>query len=108
MQIAKTPLLTGTIVVASREGKEKTDRDAYLQGIGSLMYLMLGTQPDIAFAVGLLARFSTDPLVHHKALMDHVYQYVNHTANYAIKYGGFRTAAEGWRDGDYATTDANC
>ena len=34
---------------------------SYLTIIGSLMYLMLGTRPDIAYAVGTLSRFSAKP-----------------------------------------------
>ena len=34
---------------------------SYLTVIGSLMYLMLGTCPDIAYAVGALSHFSAKP-----------------------------------------------
>ena len=38
---------------------------SYLMVIGSLMYAMLGTWPDLAFAVGLLSHFSTAPTSAH-------------------------------------------
>ncbi|SCZ92726.1 BZ3501_MvSof-1269-A2-R1_C48g00251 [Microbotryum saponariae] len=38
-------------------------RSWYLQAIGSLLYISLGTRPDIAFAVSYLARFATTPVV---------------------------------------------
>ena len=37
----------------------------YLNGIGALMYLAQCTRPDIAFAVNLLARFSSEPTRRH-------------------------------------------
>ena len=33
----------------------------YSQAIGSLMYAMTSTRPDIAFAVGRLSRFTCNP-----------------------------------------------
>src|SRR5436190_22728581 len=40
----------------NKEGKEQ-----YQQGVGSLLYLMLGTRPDIVFAVAILSRFTAYP-----------------------------------------------
>ena len=37
----------------------------YKQLIGALMYLAVATRPDIAYAVGVLARFSADPGAAH-------------------------------------------
>jgi hypothetical protein len=37
--------------------------------IGSLMYLMVGTRPDIAFALGTLSGFTSRPQSHHQAAL---------------------------------------
>ena len=37
----------------------------YLNAIGALMYLTQCTRPDIAFAVNLLARYSSEPTRRH-------------------------------------------
>ena len=37
----------------------------YSQAIGSLMYAMTSTRPDIAYAVGMLIRFTCNPGVQH-------------------------------------------
>src|SRR5258708_12396774 len=40
----------------SQEEKDYMSSIPYLSAVGSLMYLAIGTHPDIAFAVGLLSR----------------------------------------------------
>jgi hypothetical protein len=37
----------------------------YLQAVGALMYLATATHPDIAYSVGVLARFNKDPGLLH-------------------------------------------
>ena len=63
----------------------------YQSYIGSLMYLMLGTRPDIAYAVGRLARFAHDPSKKHFAHVGRVFGYINATIGFSITY---------WKSGD--------
>jgi hypothetical protein len=44
----------------------------YLSVLGSAMYGMLGTRPDIAFAVGVGSRFSSNPGIEHWNAMMHL------------------------------------
>jgi hypothetical protein len=48
----------------------------YLLDLGSLMYLALGTRPDLAFAVGYLGRFSSDPRIPHWVAVKRVFRYL--------------------------------
>ncbi len=41
------------------------DKLKYQCAVGSLMYLMLETRSDIAFAVSQVSRFSSDPITEH-------------------------------------------
>jgi len=52
---------TGNHLVKADEDVEPQDPRLYQSLIGSLMYLATCTMPDIAFAVGVLARFSSKP-----------------------------------------------
>ena len=57
-QIESTPLSSTEKLVPNTEPAENANRNIvkkYQSDIGSLMYLMLGTRPDLAYAVGKLA-----------------------------------------------------
>ena len=43
------------------EEKEKMSRVPYASAIGSLMYAMMCTLPDICYVVGLVSRFQSNP-----------------------------------------------
>ena len=43
----------------------RIDMTEYQQGIGSLMFAMILTRPDIAFALGKLSQYMSDPAEHH-------------------------------------------
>jgi hypothetical protein len=85
-----TPMNTGLKLCTSGvhdEGEAaKTDIKEYQQLIGSLMYAMIATRPDIAYAVGKLAQYSSDPRKPHRDALDHVLRYLSRTRNYGLKY----------------------
>ena len=58
----------------------------YLAAIGALMYLANNTRPDIAFAVNLLARYSSVPTERHWAGIKHIFRYLKGTEDYGLFY----------------------
>lgn len=57
-------------VLNRRPDKEPPDEETkarFATAIGSLMYLMVGTRLDIAFALGTLSRFTSQPQSPHQA-----------------------------------------
>jgi len=67
--------------------------------IGSLMYLMVGTRPDIAFALGTLSRFTSQPQSHHQAALQRLLRYIKATQSYRITYRSGRLI--GYTDADF-------
>jgi len=45
---AKTPLRSKAVMSLRKDGEEKADQARYLSAVGSLMYAMFGTRPDLA------------------------------------------------------------
>ncbi|KAH9076948.1 hypothetical protein Ae201684P_010877 [Aphanomyces euteiches] len=60
-------------------GQPSTDKETYRSMVGSLMYLMTCTRPDISHAVQRLSRHLHDPRVPHAIGAKRVLRYVKHT-----------------------------
>ena len=61
----QTPLLAGFVPMPNQGEVNPQLRSEYQQVIGSLLYIMLGTRPDIAFAVTKLTQFAANPSKEH-------------------------------------------
>jgi hypothetical protein len=62
------------------------DIHQYQQQIGSLMYLMTATRPDLAYPIGLLARFMSNPSAMHQRALNRIWQYIAYSANFQLTY----------------------
>ena len=58
----------------------------YAELVGALMYLAVATRPDIAHAVGKLARFSSNPGPAHWTALKHLCRYLQGTKNAKLCY----------------------
>ena len=70
------------------------------------MYAMMGTRPDLAFAVAALSQFSSNPGQPHWDTIKHVLRYLRGTAGYKLTYGGRPGASllfDGYCDSDWGS-----
>ena len=58
----------------------------YRQLVGALMYLAVATRPDIAYAVGVLARFGANPGPAHWKAAKHLCRYLQGTKDMKLTY----------------------
>jgi hypothetical protein len=75
----------------------------YQRLVGSLMYLMVGTRPDIAFTVGALSRHLSNPGPEHWVVAKRVLRYLKGTANLCLTYSGGLEELVGYTDADWAS-----
>ncbi|KAJ0567534.1 putative RNA-directed DNA polymerase [Helianthus annuus] len=69
------------------EGEEVLGPEVpYLSAIGALMYLANNTRPDIAFAVHVLARYSSNPTRRHWNGVKHIFWYICGTQDLGLFY----------------------
>ena len=75
----------------------------YKQLVGSLLYLSVTSRPDIAYTVGVLARYMSKPTMQHWQAAKGLLRYLAGTANYNITFGASEDASfKGYCDADYA------
>ncbi|KAM1870694.1 hypothetical protein ACFX14_046788 [Malus domestica] len=60
----------------------------YASAIGSLMYAMICTRPDIAYAVSITSRYQSNPGSEHWAAVKTVLKYLRRTKDMFLIYGG--------------------
>ena len=100
---ATTPLPTSYVPVESKDKCSDAFRTTYQSIIGSLLYIMLGTRPDITYAVTKLAQFSTNPSHDHMLKAQHICHYLNSTTNYVLVFDGSSgEGVIGYTDSDWA------
>ncbi|KAJ9535587.1 hypothetical protein OSB04_un001276 [Centaurea solstitialis] len=75
----------------------------YSRAIGCLMYAMISTRPDIAFAVGKLSRYTSNPSSHHWQALNRVFKYLKGTMSYGLTYSGYPSVIEGYSDASWIT-----
>ena len=76
----------------------------YQSAVGSLMYAMLGTRPNIAYAVSKVSQFSMNPNSTHWIAVKRIFRYLAGTPNRGLYYGVTGTAT-GFTDADWGGSD---
>ena len=84
----ETPLPLNYSPFANKEKVDPELRTKYQQLIGSLLYLMIGTRPDIAFAVIKMASFSANPSQQHYKDALSILKYLAGTQNTRLHFNG--------------------
>ena len=76
----------------------------YREAVGCLMYLMVGTRPDLAYAIGKLSQHSANPCQSHWSAVKRVMRYVQGTRNLGIFFNNKSNPPEllGFSDADWA------
>ena len=74
----------------------------YASACGSLMYAMVATRPDIAYAVGVVARYMSNPGKPHWEAVKCILRYLKGTQTLCISYGVGTLDLRGYCDADMA------
>jgi hypothetical protein len=83
-------------------------RVPYSSVVGSLMYAMVCTRPNIAHAVGVVSRYMNNPGKEHWEVVKWILRYLRGTATHALCFGGSNTFIQGHVDSDMAGDNVGC
>ncbi|KAI3056906.1 hypothetical protein CBS147353_11111 [Aspergillus niger] len=73
----------------------------YQRIVGSLMYIMLGTRGDVAYAVSMASRYLANPGPQHMNLARRILRYLNGTKGLRLTYKGQPQMLKGFTDADW-------
>ena len=95
-------------VALSKEMSPKTSKEIedmktvpYASAMGSLMYAMLCTRPDICFAMGMVSRYQSNPRQGHWTAVKHILKYLRRTRDYMLVYQADDLLSVGYTDSDF-------
>ena len=107
--IAQTPLLAGYKPAVNDQPVDAGLKKQYQSIIGSLLYLTLGTIPDIAYTVIKLSQYSVNLSKWHMNAAKHVMKYLAGSTKYKLVFDGKSTVSEliAFTDSDWASDEDN-
>jgi hypothetical protein len=102
-----TPL--GSHFRLTKDQSPKTDKEKaymskvpYASAIGSLMYAMVCTRPDIAHAMGVVSRYMSNPGKQHWEAVKWILRYLRGTLDMSLCFTGANLKLQGYVDADLA------
>ncbi|KAK9769258.1 putative Integrase catalytic domain-containing protein [Seiridium cardinale] len=97
-----TPMVDNLEAPAENFVADAADIHWYQRAIGSLMYAMLGTRPDIAFAVSKCSRYLARPNKDCIRAVQRIFAYLRTTIDLELVYRGDSINLQGFSDADWA------
>ena len=90
------------------KNSDPADSRKYREIIGSLIYLMTCTRPDLSYAVGKLSQYLSEPRQQHWVAAKHILKYLRGTSHYELRY---QTSEElgilAYSDADWASDQSD-
>ncbi len=100
---APTPMETQYTEESSSDYQPTTEFcSQYQSAVGSLMCAMLGTCPDLAYAVSMKSRYASWPNNSHWQAVQQIFWYIKGTLDLKLTLKGSLRAPEGYTDADWA------
>ena len=83
------------------EEMEQMAKVPYASTIGSLMYAILCTRPDIAYAVSVTSMYQSNPGLEHWVAVKSILKYLRRTKDLILTYGESNLQIDGFTNSDF-------
>jgi hypothetical protein len=101
---ASTPIGSGVKLVASEDDFNEEIAHKFRRCLGSVMYVMTCTRPDLCYAISKLSRYMSKPNEQHWIAMKRVLRYLQQTAHVSLLLDSDSTlTVTGYCDADWGT-----
>ena len=99
--ISTTPMKEGSLFRNDSQASDKEIKQ-YQAIVGSIMFAMIETRPDIAFATSVISRHAKNPGKTHMEAAKTILRYLSATKDRGITNGGGDMSVQGYSDSDWA------
>ena len=72
----------------TKDERERMEKIPYASTIGSILYAMLFTRPDVSYALSMTTKFQSDPDECHWIAVKNILKYLRRTKDISFIYGG--------------------
>ena len=98
-----TPVDVSSKLVKCISNDKQCSKELYQSAVGSLLYVSTRTRPDIAYAIGNLAKYCSQPSLSHWTAVKRVLRYLKGTVNLGLSYHSCEALTlNGYSDADWA------
>jgi hypothetical protein len=94
--------LSSSLCPSTKEEKEYMSRIPYANAVGSLMYAIIITRPNISHAIGVVSRYMANLGKEHWATVKWVLRYLRGIGDYCITYNSGHELVCGYVDSNFA------
>ena len=96
--------LSKALCPSTKEERERMDKIPYASAIGSIMYAMICTRPDVSYALSMTSGYQSDPSESHWTAVKNILKYLKRTQDYFLIYGGDEElVVKGYSDASFQT-----
>ncbi|KAI3780212.1 hypothetical protein L2E82_10183 [Cichorium intybus] len=93
--------LSSALSPTTETDMEYMARVPYSSAVGSLMYAMICTRPDLAYVVSMVSRYMANPGREHWKAVQWILRYLRGTSSMCLRYGQSNTGVVGYVDSDF-------
>ena len=80
--------LSKTQCPATTDERSRMSEIPYASAVGSIMYAMICTRPDVSYALSVTSRYQADPGESHWTAVKNILKYLRRTKDMFLVYGG--------------------
>jgi hypothetical protein len=99
--IVKDECLSLRMCPKTLDEKTQMEKVLYSSAVGSLMYVMMCTRPDISFVVGMMSRYQANSGQSHWKTVKKILRYLKDTTYYSLYFQGENLQLMGYVDADW-------
>ena len=100
--------LSKSMCPQTQDERDRMSKIPYASAIGSIMYAMICTRPDVSYALSITSRYQSNPGEDHWGAVKNILKYLRRTKDMFLVYGGNDLQVIGYTDASFQSDKDDC